>query len=227
VKWIRIPKENSIQPDKGSYSDWKQQIADEGQHQCVYCAIHDGHFGGLRNFHIEHYRPKSIDRFAELKNVIINLFYACPVCNTFKSDDWPADPIDDLSIHCYPDPSLTDYSEIFSIEVENGTIIGNCLAARYMVEKIYLNRPQLIMERRVRYLLSIEESLRLEISDMLKAGRDRIPSDDLVTFYEELTRLSNNLHAMRDALDHVSPYREADVERPPMPKKIRVKKEKV
>ena len=63
------PKEKTQQPTKGKYSDWKEILAEEGFNQCVYCAIPDACFGGIRNFHVEHYRPKS--KFKKLENNII------------------------------------------------------------------------------------------------------------------------------------------------------------
>jgi 5-methylcytosine-specific restriction endonuclease McrA len=104
MNWRRIPKEKTVQPKKGRYSDWKEILAEEGFNQCVYCAIPDACFGGIRNFHVEHYRPKS--KFEKLENDIKNLFYACAICNTFKGDDWPGEPEKDFFAPCYPDPSL-------------------------------------------------------------------------------------------------------------------------
>ena len=96
MKWFRIPKENSKQPKSGKYSDWKARIAEECKHQCVYCAISESRFGGIRNFTIEHYRPKKRPEFSHLVNDIKNLYLACPICNTFKGNDWPAEPKKDF-----------------------------------------------------------------------------------------------------------------------------------
>lgn len=145
MKWHRIPKENSKQPNKGAYPDWKEIIAEECFHQCIYCTISENRFGGIRNFHVEHYRPRS--KFKELENDIKNLYYACAICNTFKGSDWPEEPASDYSNISYPDPSLVDYCEIFSC-YDNGKIEGLFKSSKYMVEKLFLNRPQLLMERR-------------------------------------------------------------------------------
>lgn len=163
MKWFRILKENAIQPQTGSYRDWKAQLAEEASHQCVYCAIPDAAMGGIRNFHVEHYRPKS--RFPALENIYTNLFYACPVCNTFKSNDWPAEP--DFETRCYPDPSVNDYGQLFIIDLQSGEIQGNVVASRYMVERIHLNRGQLILERRLHTLLSEVKLLRNDLRQLL------------------------------------------------------------
>lgn len=165
MKWKRIPKESASQPEQGNYSDWKEIIAEEAERRCVYCGIFDSSLGGLRCFHIEHYKPKS--KYGELKNTFSNLFYACPVCNTFKNNDWPNDPINDHSIISYPNPCHVDYTILFEID-ERGVIKGHFIASKYMVEKLHLNRNQLIMTRRENYLRLKLDKLMIEIKNLFE-----------------------------------------------------------
>jgi hypothetical protein len=144
MRWFKIPRPRIPQPDRGSYRDWKERLAAEGNHQCVYCAIHESSWGGTRNFHVEHFRPKC--KFRDLENKIDNLFYACSVCNSFKGNDW-LEPDPSLSSACYPEPSLVNYNDIISID-DRGYLSGQNAASRYIIEKLYLNRPQLLLERR-------------------------------------------------------------------------------
>lgn len=148
MKWKRIPKENSTQPATGKYSDWKHLLAEEGFHQCVYCALHDATFGE-RNFHVEHYKPKSNRRFKHLEDIFSNLFYACPVCNVFKSDSWPGAPKKDHSVEAYPDPSKCDYSNLFKVVNRTGQIKGQFVASRFLIARLHLDREQLVTERRI------------------------------------------------------------------------------
>jgi hypothetical protein len=150
MKWRRIPKETSTQPKSGKYSDWKHLLAAEGQHQCVYCALHDATFGE-RNFHVEHYKPKSKRRFKHLENVFSNLFYACPVCNIFKSDSWPGEPKNDHSREAYPNPATCDYSDLFEVSPRTGQTNGKFVASRFLIARLHLNREQLVTERRIFY----------------------------------------------------------------------------
>jgi len=147
MRWKPVPA-NRKQPTTGTYRDWKTEIANDCGEQCVYCAIHESRFGGLANFHVEHYQPKSIPRFAKLINVITNLYLACAICNWFKGNDWPDDPVEDNSRSAYPDPSVCDYNTIFAMPTGTYLIKGTCLAGAYVIERLYLNRPQLIIERR-------------------------------------------------------------------------------
>ena len=144
--WRKIEKLTANVPSKGTYVEWKPLLAKEGFHQCVYCAIPEPRFGGLRNFHVEHFRPKS--KFPHLENEFSNLFFACAICNSFKGDDWPADPCSDHVKPTYLCPSDFDLSTLINVDWVKGTSAGQYPATRYMVERLYLNRPQLILERR-------------------------------------------------------------------------------
>jgi hypothetical protein len=128
----------------------KEFLRREGGHRCVYCAIHENALGGVQTFHVEHYRPKS--RFPALENALANLFYSCPICNRFKSNDWPAEPHAPFHNCCYPDPSAVDYTILFDVNQKTGLVAGRRVASKYMLERLYLNRPHLILERRQYFL---------------------------------------------------------------------------
>lgn len=199
-----IHKNPSTQPKTGVYSDWKPQISDECYNQCVYCSIHENRWGGLDNFHVEHFRPKSIAAFKHLVNDICNLFLACPVCNRFKSDDWPSDP--DLDKPSYPDPSITDYSKIFRPGVSLYSISGTCVSATYVIERLYLNRPQLIYERRESELRNKELNLFKEVFEL--AGK--INEKDLtIRTFTVIAAIKTHLSAR----ENINPYKLAEIRR--------------
>ena len=209
MRWRRIEKENSTQPDTGGYRDWKEQIAEECFHQCVYCCISEGQFGGTRNFHVEHYRPKS--RFAHLRDDISNLFYACSICNVFKSNDWPADPNSDFSNCSYADPSAVDFTEIFAERTE-GRIDGNNTTARYMLERLYLNRPQLLLARRIAAISRRLGHLTAELhklSELLRQREGNEPRELLGRIVDVLTRSFE----IREQIRQLRPYEADDVRR--------------
>lgn len=145
MKWFKVDKSKSRKPKSGTWEKWKTFLAIECNNQCVYCAISDAHFGGLWAFHVEHYKPKST--YAKLENDIRNLFYACAVCNVFKGDEWRANPKDDHSVEAFPNPSKHDFNDLFAIK--NGVLEGKYRASKYVIERLYLNRPHLIRERRI------------------------------------------------------------------------------
>jgi hypothetical protein len=210
MKWRRIAKELSKQPESGTYKAWKELIAEEGFYQCVYCAIHEGCFGGIRNFHIEHYRPKS--KFKNLENDIRNLFYACAICNVFKGNDWPDEPKEDFSNPSYPDPSQVDYGDIFAINNGLGLVEGKFQASRYLVERLYLNRPQLIHERKIS---SLVEELG-ELNRFFKDKIGKIENRKDAEAKEILVRLSKlfiEISSLQSQLGKIRPYKETEIRR--------------
>jgi len=145
MKWMLIKKNPNHNNKFRHYRLYKKILADEQDNHCVYCGLKDVRLGGIGIFHVEHYKPKSI--FLDLEHNYLNLFYCCPICNRFKGNDWPNDPDEHLSVPCYPNPQETDYNTIFEWS-SDFRLFGNNPASVYIIEKLYLNRPQLIKERR-------------------------------------------------------------------------------
>lgn len=212
--WKLIPKQNSVQPKNGTYTDWKSILAKEGFNQCVYCAIHDSDFGGIRNFHVEHFKPKSI--FKNLVNNIKNLFYSCPICNTFKGNEWhkPSIPDDFKKIY-YPDPSIIDYNSLFDINPNTGIIKGKYPISKFLTQKLGLNRNQLILERRTRFLLKEYEKLVAEYSDNKKKLFSLVRNGNIEAL-DYLEKLSNEMDRLNKLALYVyksSPYTHKDTKK--------------
>ncbi len=211
MKWKRIPKEKTQQPIKGKYSDWKPILAEEGFHQCVYCAISEAQFGGSRNFHVEHYKPKARPEYKHLINDIRNLFYACAICNTFKGADWPSDPDAEFSKPAYPDPSSICYEELFLRE-DCGVINGKYTAAKYMIEKLYLNRPQLILERRLAKVFSRIEELNAFFCCVMPLLKKKDIKKQ-VEYMERFSYLLLNVNNLLIKLREIPPYADKGIRR--------------
>jgi len=129
------------------YRRYKPYLRRDFEYQCIFCTIHEVEWGGYLHFHVEHYRPKS--RFPHLINDYDNLLYSCDVCNRYKGDDWPSDnPVSD---GCgYLDPCEYDFDEHFSY-LPDGTVCGLSPVANYMIERLHLNRNQIVRVRLQRY----------------------------------------------------------------------------
>ena len=204
MNWRKIPKDKAKQPPGKDYTAWKEIIAEECYHQCVYCSIHETPWGGIDNFHIEHYKPKK--KFAQLALDICNLFYACPICNRFKSDDWPGDPLPDLSNPSYPNPSEHDFKDYFDYDRQTSLLSGKNVAANYVLERLYLNRPQLINERREYILSQQEDQLRHELRDFI----DKIDDNDLL---KQAIKALDHLLDLKQARTSIRPYSLNDIRR--------------
>lgn len=206
MNWKLIKKDPEKQPLDGTYTNWKEQIAEECYHQCVYCSIHENPWGGIDHYHIDHFRPKSKPEFSHLENDICNLFYACPVCNRFKSDDWPGEP-DNLDKICYPDPSKTDYQTIFQQNQTNYTIFSMNKSGSYLIHRLYLNRPQLIYERREDALMQKEKDLLEEIIQMLQNCSNN-------NLRNKALSVINEVHQHLHKRKNIRPYKLAEIRKP-------------
>ena len=210
MRWKRVAVERA-QPANGKYSDWKTGIANDCFQQCVYCAISESAYGGIDNFHIDHLKPRS--RFQDLEHIITNLFLACAICNRFKSDDWPADHSTDHSHPSYPDPSAYDYNDLFEIDLNTYAVSGQFPATKYLTEKLYLNRPQLLLERRSSFLNERLGKLEESIPPLLTLLKDV----DFAEANELLRRLligMVELNKLKREADTARPYEREDVRRP-------------
>jgi uncharacterized protein (TIGR02646 family) len=159
--WRKISKTTPLQ--QRPYKEWKMELSQEALHSCVYCCVHESYFGGIRNYHVEHYKPKS--KFAELQNDYSNLFYCCAICNVFKGNDWIDLPADQNSYSApfYPNPSLTDYAGLLSVDGTSKRVLSAFVTGKYLIERLYLNRPQLIIARRAH---EVRKSLQTTSSDL-------------------------------------------------------------
>jgi hypothetical protein len=208
MNWCIIDKSKTVQPTVGKYNDWKPQLAEEGLFHCVYCAIMDTRLGGIRNFHVEHYRPKSL--FPDLCQVITNLFYACPICNVFKSNDWH-DVTDNFEDIFYPDPSTFDYKVLFEMD-EGGVLFGKNKTGAYIINKLGLNRNQLIIDRQFTVLLKAYNDMKIEYREI----RDKLIGINSSESRVILQKMVDAFDVVIDKKDHMyeaAPYKFKDTKR--------------
>ena len=204
MRWPDLLGKARRQPDVGRWHQWKEAIAEHCGGVCIYCAIPEGRFGGIRNFHIEHFRPKS--KFSDLEDDITNLYLACAICNVLKSDDWPGEPTPDHSLPVYPDPGATNYNTLFVVSPQSYEVSANTLAGKYLIERILLNRAQLILERRLATML---RSL-AEFEDWAERSLAEMKPSELRDTSAVLLQISRTKTSTLLA----RPYRDADAKRP-------------
>lgn len=73
-----------------NYRSYKRYLQNEFSRVCVYCRQPDSSAPNL-NFGIDHYKPKGLQKFANLICDYSNLYYCCGSCNSRKNDYWPTD----------------------------------------------------------------------------------------------------------------------------------------
>jgi uncharacterized protein (TIGR02646 family) len=186
---IVIRKENP--PQLTHYQGYKTYLRRDFDYSCVYCTIHENEFGGFRSFHVEHFRPKGLPRFAHLIVTYSNLMYACCVCNSFKGNDWPTNSDEAIGKHDgkgYLDPCEYDYYEHFTVSTDFH-IQGLSTTAQYMVERLHLDRKQLQKIRRHR---SVEprhyENIKYLYENTLRKQKDYLSTKSASQDKEQLEK---------------------------------------
>ena len=181
------------------YQDYKSFLRLDFCHTCVYCSVHEAEHGGFRQFHIEHHRPKH--EFPELELDYLNLLYSCNVCGPYKSNDWPSeDPAVDG--RGYLNPCEHDYSEHFELEAD-GTIKPLSQVAHYMIERLRLNREQIvgIRVRRLKFLEAFSgECSKYDRAIKLLESRIGSLSNDAVAGKEEFEDIVKLLQDAKEEL---------------------------
>lgn len=156
-----FPKRTFLKEYK-NYRDYKQPLANDFSNRCGYTNCPDLWFGGMDNFHIDHFIPwKKYPNTPNLKIDYSNLVYSCSYVNISKSNDEGQ----------YLDPCNEDYNKHFSRDFY-GKIVPNKDSAKaiYMYKKLklYLRRYQVIwmldnLESKLQELLKIKNSAKLAI----------------------------------------------------------------
>jgi hypothetical protein len=147
-------------------------------HRCGYCGVAEVWVGG--ELEIDHFRPLLHDG----DNLLDNLVYACTVCNRFKSDYWPmADAPESLwLLH----PGQDDFSAHLA-ETTDGRLVGLTPRGWFHIERLHLNRPQLIELRQLRQAEKLLQREFVQAQDIKAQLQKRIR--DLETEVAELREI--------------------------------------
>lgn len=164
-------------PQFKSYEKYKPYLRKDFNYNCAYCSIHEGEYGSFHNFACEHFKPKSKIEFCNLQNDYDNLLYSCQTCNRLKSNIWPSDALIKNG-YFFLNPCEVDYDEHFEINEKNFKLMPKSNAAIYMIEKIHLDRQQLILLRKMRFL---KHKINEKFSNLNKLG-----NNDIMRKIEEL-----------------------------------------
>lgn len=176
-----------------SWSTYKPHLQRLFRHRCAYCLSHEKLMSRFDAMEVDHFRPTGRPEFAHLKCAWANLYYCCRRCNHHKSSTWPN--AEDLEKERrFFDPCEEDPDEHFRLTRdesgnENGEIASETPAGQYSIEKIRLNRRQLIA---IRLDIAREERAdrkRLDLVDgLLSSLGTRARSSSDIAMLEELRR---------------------------------------
>ena len=169
--WKGIQRDNGIEPGYRSLPRPERRAAvnslyAEQTGQCVYCGRKVS-LDRLREYHIEHFRPRS--RYPELELDYSNLFLSCgpasedgtrETCGNRK-DDW-------FEEDCHVPPAPESCAERFRFRL-SGEIAGDTSPeADKMIQVLNLNHPELMTERQV-----VIEDLERELNTGVPLGELR------------------------------------------------------
>ena len=136
------------------YGDYKPHLQPLFRFRCAYCISHEEVMSGYDAMEVDHFRPRSRPEFEHLKKEWTNLYYACHLCNGNggKSNHWPTTEQHALGLR-FIDPCEEDPDDHIRLTLHPKTDELSCLrhltpVGRYTIEKIRLNRKQLVDIRR-------------------------------------------------------------------------------
>lgn len=129
--------------------------------RCGYCGVMETWVGG--ELEIDHFRPLLHGGTDALDNLV----YACTICNRFKSDYWPT-PDASETLHLLH-PKRDDLAAHL-LETADGRLIGLTPRGWFHIERLHLNRPQLVELRRLR---QTEQTLQRDLA-LAQESRTRL-----------------------------------------------------
>lgn len=118
------------------YQRYREWLRDEFSFRCVYCLEREVWRDMRQKMHIDHFQPQAIRK--ELKCQYTNLLYACPACNSKKSDTVLPDPCQAVLADC-----LIVHDD-GRIEAKNKSPIGQIL-----IDELALDDPRTVDRRRL------------------------------------------------------------------------------
>lgn len=167
-------KVSSTYKDRYKQNDVKLTLEKMYGEKCCYC---EGIIGQSSYEHIEHIKPKGLERFHNLSFDWENLHWSCQICNHKKLDQWnEGAPILDP---CLDDP---EKHIDFNLVTCEAIAVDGSLRAETTINHVQLNRDKLVKARKrvknrlLRYILQVkatestadEEFYKKEILNMQK-----------------------------------------------------------
>ena len=136
-------------------SDDRAALRSRFHFRCGYCGVSETDVGA--ELTVDHFQPISRGGTDDLDNWV----YCCHACNEFKGDYWKPDSPDRI-LHPLRDP-LPEHT----VERDDGTLCGLTRTGTFHIEKLRLNRPQLIAHRQERRFLGIARQAQARLLDRM------------------------------------------------------------
>lgn len=142
---------------------------------CGYCGVHEDDAGATLT--IDHYRPRLYDGGDDDENLV----YSCVKCNSHKGTYWhEADPPNLRLLHPLHD-DITAHLK----EDEAGQLVGLTPQGIFFIQRLHLNRPQLVAYR-------------------LQRSMTQKRHEELDTLRQQMRELQQQVVELNEALEFVS-----------------------
>ena len=129
------------------YGKYRPLVREDFSECCAYCLLHELLSGGVDNYELDHFRPKSKPSAGMDLHNFYNLYYSCHACNHYKSDSWPDDALAQLGYR-FVNTCEEDFSTHFRAE-QDGRWAPLTPAGEYTEARLRLNRTHLIEMRKL------------------------------------------------------------------------------
>jgi hypothetical protein len=121
----------------------RQRVAEAARFRCGYCLTSQNIVGPL--LEIDHIVPESRGGSSEEEN----LWLACPMCNSHKSDRVEAfDPETKIGVALF-NPRQNDWNEHFRWHDDGAILEGTTPIGRATVAALQINHPDIVAARRL------------------------------------------------------------------------------
>ena len=116
---------------------WREQAREQYACCCAYCGVHETDVGATLT--IDHHQPRRHGGAGDNENIV----YCCPRCNEHKGAYWHEVHAPHIRLLHPLDDDLTAHL----LEQQSGQLIGRTPEGAFYIDRLRLNRPQLIEHR--------------------------------------------------------------------------------
>ncbi|HSN99486.1 MAG TPA: HNH endonuclease [Candidatus Nanopelagicales bacterium] len=116
------------------------QVRDRFNARCGYCGVHEDAVGSTLT--VDHYRPRARGGSDEATNLV----YCCARCNEYKGAYWHEQDAPHVRLLHPGRDDLTQHLRA----TDDGRVRGVTPEGEFFVQRLRLNRPQLVAYRRTR-----------------------------------------------------------------------------
>lgn len=136
--------------------DERETLRQRFQFRCGYCGVSERDAGS--ELTVDHFQPRSQGGLHEAENWV----YCCHACNEFKGDSWQPNSLDRI-LH-----PLRDDVAAHVVEQEDGTLRALSQPGAFHIERLHLNRRQLVACRCEHRLLEAARQTQAHLLERLK-----------------------------------------------------------